>query len=318
MKHSTPLSSEFPIHELLPHAYPHLWLHIPRPARRLFVQGLPQALFLLDRLPSRGLAIVGTRHPTLQSTQRVQKNLRPLKKQDFVIISGLARGIDRCAHQSALDNHLKTIAILGTPLESSYPSENLDLKTSILHHGGLLVSEFPPGTETRPWHFPLRNRWIAGWAQAIWMVEAPQRSGALNTLQWALQMPEKNVYVTPCAPDDPSFAGNQIWLQNDPSIQPFWNTQSLGSTWLELGALRPAVSSHSHAKQPLTSDARMWLMGLQQLGAQHQTIDASTALDHFLDRPDWDARRFFAAAQESIQKGYIQEEYGGWKIFYSE
>jgi DNA protecting protein DprA len=228
---------DYPIHCLEPSQPSSTGLSIwdiSVPPRRIHVQGSPDSLSLLDELPERGFAVVGTREPQARSIDLVHREISELADSSLIIVSGLARGIDTAAHEAALHHDLPTIAILGAGLDVEYPRENSRLRQRILDSGGLLVSEFPPGTEPRPHHFLQRNRLIAGWAKATWVVEASNRSGALNTARWAREH-HRASYATPCFPGDVALAGNQTLIDRDHAI-PFWAAHSLGETWVELAA----------------------------------------------------------------------------------
>ncbi|MFL5814341.1 MAG: DNA-processing protein DprA [Bdellovibrionia bacterium] len=213
-----------------------LW-KVARPPNELFIQGKAEALDLLSRLPARGLAIVGSRECQPRSLHEITRALRVLRGFDLVIVSGLARGIDAHAHAQALDLGFPTVAILGCGMDWSYPEENDELRHRILDSGGLVVSEFACDAAAKPDHFIRRNRLIAGWSSATWIVEAGARSGAINTATWAKQQ-DRPCFVTPCYPDDPTLEGNQRLLESrkvsEGQVRPFWSARSLGEVWLDL------------------------------------------------------------------------------------
>jgi DNA processing protein len=120
------------------------------------------------------------------------------------VISGLARGIDAAAHRGALDASGITLAILGTGVDRCYPAAHRSLFAEILEHG-LVVSELPPGTPPLPYHFPARNRILAGLCQAVVVVQAPARSGALVTAAHAAESGSEVLAV----PGDPLLPENE-------------------------------------------------------------------------------------------------------------
>ena len=109
-----------------------------------------------------------------------------LATMGFVIVSGLALGIDTYAHQACLDAGGRTVAVLGSGIDRVYPASNRGLAKRMVHHEGTVISEFPPGTEVKPYHFPHRNRIISGLTHACVLVEASEKSGTLITARHCL------------------------------------------------------------------------------------------------------------------------------------
>jgi DNA processing protein len=157
----------------------------PEPIRAL--PAPPPLLFLRGRwLPedARAVALVGTRGPTDYGRRAAATLARDFAEAGYCTVSGLAVGIDGAAHHGALEGGGRTIAVIGCGLDIPYPLENLPVRARIEEDGcahGLIVSEFPPGTAAHPAHFPRRNRLISALAQAVVVVEAGSRSGALIT-----------------------------------------------------------------------------------------------------------------------------------------
>jgi DNA processing protein len=132
----------------------------------------------------KAIAVVGTRMMS-QRGQRLTKDfVSELVKAGYTIVSGLARGVDTMAHQTALENGGRTIAVLGSGLDIIYPSENAELAREIIKHGAL-VSGFPKGTKPFPQNFLARNRIITMLSQAVLVIEGARRSGTLSTASWA-------------------------------------------------------------------------------------------------------------------------------------
>lgn len=148
----------------------------------------PQQLYYIGKFPTANLfplAIVGSRQSDEYGQRVLSYLLTPEILDKTLIISGLARGIDTQAHLLAR----YTIAVLGTGLDkaSFYPSENWSLCQNIVASGGLVISEYAPCTKANSIHFPRRNRIIAGLSQAVLVVQAKKRSGALITARLALE-----------------------------------------------------------------------------------------------------------------------------------
>ena len=161
---------------------------------------------------SRAIAIVGTRECSPEGRDWTHRAAARLAEDGLVVVSGLARGIDAAAHRGALEAGGDTVAVLGCGVDIAYPPENADLQERIAARG-TLVSEHPPGTCPRPWSFPRRNRIIAALADAIVVVEARVRSGALITARLGLEM-GREVFVVPGFPDSPLSAGPLALLRD--------------------------------------------------------------------------------------------------------
>ncbi|MDQ0222711.1 DNA-processing protein DprA [Streptococcus moroccensis] len=169
----------FPSVSILDEAYPLALREIYNPPTLLFYQGN------LDLLQKPKLGIVGSRKASQTGTKSVQKIIKELKNQ-FVIVSGLARGIDTAAHMASLKNGGQTIAVIGTGLDVFYPKENKELQ-GYLSRNQLVLSEYEPGQQPLKFHFPERNRIIAGLSSGVIVAEAKMRSGSLITCERALE-----------------------------------------------------------------------------------------------------------------------------------
>jgi DNA processing protein len=162
-------------------SYPPLLREIYDPPALLFYRGaLPDA-------DKPAAAIVGTRKPGAAALKAAFDIGRGLGLQGISVVSGLALGIDATAHRGNLEGGAKTYAVLGSGVDEIYPSSNRPLARRILEGGGGILSEYPPGTEPRKWHFPARNRIISAMVRGTLIVEAPAASGALITARFALE-----------------------------------------------------------------------------------------------------------------------------------
>lgn len=168
----------------------------------------PLALYAegdLDLLCHPQLAMVGSRNPTPSGGQIAQRFARSLAKSGLGIVSGLAAGIDTCAHLGALAADGITIAVCGRGLDDTYPASNRGLARQIAATG-LLLSEYTPGTAPARSHFPARNRIIAALGRGTLVVEATPRSGSLITAKQAAQF-GREVFAVPGPIDSPLSRG---------------------------------------------------------------------------------------------------------------
>ncbi|MDR7417981.1 MAG: DNA-processing protein DprA [Armatimonadota bacterium] len=172
---------------LLDPAYPARLRAIPDPPAVLYVRGT------LDERPA--VAIVGSRRATAYGRAATGRMAADLAAAGVTIVSGLARGIDGAAHQAALDAEGHTVAVLGCGIDVLYPREHRRLAEAIAA-AGALVSEFAPGTPPLPGHFPRRNRVISGLALGVVVVEGAEDSGALVTVDYALEQ-GREVFAVP-------------------------------------------------------------------------------------------------------------------------
>jgi DNA processing protein len=131
------------------------------------------------------LAIVGTRHPSPYGSGVAEMLARDLSARGLLIVSGMARGVDTCAHKGALVARMPTVAVWGTGIDVIYPKENKKLAEQILDFGGAIVSEVPIGTFPAPQNFPRRNRVISGVSIGVLVVEASENSGTRVTARCA-------------------------------------------------------------------------------------------------------------------------------------
>ena len=172
-------------------AFPPLLAQLHDPPRRLHARGDPVGV-----LEQPAVAVVGARSCSAYGAQVARTLSRDLAAAGLVVVSGLARGVDAEAHRGALDAGGTTVAVLGCGIDRDYPARHAELARRIVAGGGLVVSEYEPGIEPAPWRFPARNRVIAGLALATVVVEARERSGALITADFALEL-GREVFAVP-------------------------------------------------------------------------------------------------------------------------
>jgi DNA processing protein len=159
------------------------------PMNLRMVHDRPPALFVrggLSPADERSVAVVGSRKATPKGRERAAEIARDLVAHDFVVVSGLAAGIDSAAHQATLDAGGRTVAVIGTGLRHHFPKQNTELQEQ-LGRESAVVSQFWPGQEPRRWTFPQRNAVMSGFARASVVVEAGNKSGARIQARLAIE-----------------------------------------------------------------------------------------------------------------------------------
>lgn len=175
-------ADDFSLVSFFDEAYPPRLRHIFDPPLMLYCRGNRDLLHHLDTV-----SVVGTRVATMDGLEAARRLAEGVAASGYPVVSGLARGIDGAAHRGALRYPGgRTVAVLGSAVDRVYPSRNQPLGREILACGGLLVSEYAPGTPARKFHFPQRNRIIAGVSELLWVIQAPAGSGALITADHAI------------------------------------------------------------------------------------------------------------------------------------
>ncbi|UCD98027.1 MAG: DNA-processing protein DprA [Chloroflexota bacterium] len=193
------------------------------PRRLKEIDQSPPVIYTLGELKSEdewAVAVVGTRRITAYGRQIAEDVAGTLARNGITVVSGLARGVDSIAHQAALQNSGRTIAVLGSGLDRIYPPENKGLAEQIANQG-VLISDYPPGTPPEASNFPPRNRLISGLSLAVVIVEAGQTSGALITAAFAADQ-GREVFAVPGNINSPGSKGtNRLILDGaQPLLHP--------------------------------------------------------------------------------------------------
>lgn len=179
--------------------YPPLLRWLPDPPPVLYVRGR------LELLSSPQIGLVGTRQPSAGGRDNARAFAASLGQAGLTITSGMALGVDACAHQAALQAGAGTVAVLGTGVDIAYPASHTSLAAAVAEQGAL-VSEFPLGAAPRAANFPRRNRIISGLSLGVLVVEASIRSGSLITARLALEQ-GREVYAIPGSIHNPQARG---------------------------------------------------------------------------------------------------------------
>ncbi len=247
-------------------AYPALLREIPDPPPLLFVCGDPALL------SSPQIAVVGSRNPTPGGCDNAQAFSAHLVQAGLTVTSGLALGIDACAHRAALAAGGRTIAVAGTGLDRVYPARHRDLAHEIARQGAL-ISEFPLGTPPRRENFPRRNRIISGLSLGVLVVEAARESGSLITARLAADQ-GREVFAIPGSIHSPQSRGCHALIRQGAKLVE--TAQDLLEELDALaGAAHAAVAHAARAPEAaLVPDMRRLL---EQLGYDPVDIDTLTA-----------------------------------------
>lgn len=173
--------------------YPSRLKSIYKPPFVLFYKG---DISLLNT-ECKTIGVIGSRENSDYGKRVTEKLVKELVKEDCIIISGLAKGIDSIAHKACLDSKGKTIAVLGNGINNVYPKDNKMLQDEISNFG-VVISEYPDFIESNKDNFPKRNRIIAGLSDGILVTEAKNKSGSMITVSRALEM-GKDIFCVPCS-----------------------------------------------------------------------------------------------------------------------
>lgn len=197
-------------------AYPNALNDVSDAPPTLYIKGC------LELTCDKPLGIVGTRRPSYDGRKAAGEFSKTLAQNGITVVSGLARGIDTCAHTGCLEAGGHTIAVLGNGLASVYPPENEALEKRILDSGGSIVSELPPEEPPSRWTFPARNRIIAALSHAVLVVEGDIKSGAMITATCALDL-GREVFAIPGSIYNSVASGTNRLIQSgaSPALDPF-------------------------------------------------------------------------------------------------
>ena len=166
----------------------------------------------IDLLKQQGFAVVGTRRCSSYGRWAAYEVGRQIAECGFVVVSGMAEGIDTRSHQGCIDGGGKTIAVLGTPIDVCFPKSNRDLYDNLAKNH-LIISEYASGEKTGPWSFPQRNRIISGLSSAVIVIEGSVKSGSMITANYALDQ-GKTIYAVPGNINQPNSMGTNYLIRD--------------------------------------------------------------------------------------------------------
>jgi len=267
---------------------------IPQPPERLWLRG---------KLPTEGtkyLTVVGSRAMTRYGQEACEKLVSGLAGYPISIVSGLALGVDTCAHKAALAAGLHTLALPGSGLndEVLYPRSNRAFAKEILHKGGVLLSEYAPDTPSRVHFFPERNRLMVGLADAVLVIEAGEKSGTLITARLASEY-NRELLCIPHRIGDPHSFGPHLFIRLGAAL--------VSDPLHILEALKIPPRLPAQAGEP-PKDLDDTEMAVWTLLAEPKTRDE--LLRHL---PPSKAGNVLTALVALELRGFIKEEFGAWR-----
>lgn len=285
-------------------SYPPLLATCADAPLQLFVRGSIDCLHLPQ------LALVGSRHPTVDGRRHARRFAAELVQGGYQITSGLALGIDAESHRGALDADGVTIAVLGTGLDTIYPTCHADLAEQICQRGAL-VSELPPATRAHPKNFPERNRIISGLSHGVLVVEAAERSGSLITARVGAEQ-GREVFAIPGSIDNPLTRGCHRLLRQGVHL-----VESAADIYVELPALVAWQSEQAGGEVVPPAGRKRARTPRQRQLLQHLGYDPAS-LDTLVVRTGWSVPELLqelmslelVGAIELQPQGYVRSDKG--------
>jgi len=227
--------------------WPKLWRQINDPPTEIHVHGNPAVL------NEPCIAIVGTRRATARGLAVARAIAAELAAHGWVIVSGLALGIDGEAHRGALAVQGRSVGVMATGIDRMYPSAHRNLRGK-LAVDGCCLTEYSPGTPPLQYHFPQRNRLIAGLTRGVIVVEAPKKSGAMLTAMLALDY-NREVFAVPGPVDLDTSRGCHHLLREGAHL-----LESVDDVTRVLGRPDPLREMKTNIPEPIHHSAARWIM----------------------------------------------------------
>ncbi|TSA43787.1 DNA-processing protein DprA [bacterium] len=271
------------------------------PAQLLEIPQLPEKLWVRGKLPPEGhklLTVVGSRAMTQYGQAACTNLIIGLAGYPISIVSGLALGVDTCAHKAALAAGLHTLALPGSGLGDDvlYPRSNRVFAKEILEKGGGFLSEYPPDEPSRVFYFPARNRLMVGIADAVLVIEAGNKSGTLITARLASEY-NRDLLCIPHRIGDPHAFGPHLFIRLGAALvsEPLHILEALGIPPREGGTTGVAPSDLEDAELVI------WNM-----------LDEPKTRDEILRGAGVPAGEALTALVALELRGLVKEEYGAW------
>ncbi len=251
---------------------------------------MPSGLYVKGSFPDpskKSAAVIGARNCSSYGRSQALHFSEVLAREGVQIISGLAYGVDTCAHQGALKGRGATFAVLGCGADICYPRENYLLYEEILKNGGGILSEYEPGTPPLSWHFPIRNRIISGLADVILVVEARKKSGSLITADYALEQ-GKSVFAIPGRVGDACSAGCNALI-----------AQGAGIAWEPEAVLEELFGAGGRGQNPENPAGQGRETGKYGFGEDRETENKPAEKQQTEKLQDEEQRKVYACLQST-------------------
>lgn len=280
------------IQELPRAEWPEQLQEIPQPPHKLWLRGS------LAPAGTKYLAVVGSRAMTRYGQQACEKLISGLAGYPVSIVSGLALGVDTCAHKAALAAGLHTLAFPGSGLADDvlYPRTNRAFAKEILEKGGGMLSEYEPATPSHVRYFPERNRLMVAIAHAVLIIEAGERSGTLITARLASEY-NRDLLAIPHRIGDPHAFGPHLFIRLGAALvtEPLHILEVLNIPPREAGTAREAPELEG-------AERSIW-----------EALEEPCTRDEILRGNALDAGELLTALVSLELKGFIREEFGAWR-----
>ncbi|MDP8949838.1 MAG: DNA-processing protein DprA [Actinomycetota bacterium] len=273
--------------------YPERLKEIPDP---------PPALFAAGEIPeAAAVALVGSRKASAAGTEAARTLGQALGERGVCVVSGLALGVDAAAHKGALETGGPTVGVLGCGIDIVYPKSNRSVFDGVRRNGAI-VSEYYLGEAPLAWRFPARNRIIAGLCDAVVVVEAPQKSGALITARHALDC-GRDVWAVPGLLTAAECRGSNKLLADGAAV--LWDIQEFVEAYAS-GVVEPAADSPSPGDPPVPAELpETEAAVLSGVGFEPTEVDAVAG------RSGVEMRELLPALALLELKGYVTRSLGG-------
>lgn len=268
-------------------SYPEWLKEIPDAPIVIFVKG---SVEMVSKTPA--IAIVGARDASQRGYNLARSFGYELAKAGFTIVSGMALGIDAHAHAGALNASNNTIAVLANGPDVVYPKSNLKLYNSIVKNSAV-ISEYPPGTTPRPWHFPVRNRIISGLAVATIVIEASARSGSLITARLAAEQ-NREYFAIPGTKGSKFSEGTLSLIEEGAAL--VTDPNEIIEYYSDI---LPARQTHADS---ISADEQL---SIEETRLVNELSDAPMSIDDLIEEKKWKRESLFSLLLNLEMRNYL-------------